>query len=68
MFVNYQATAARRLLLIGYRVSSSFPRAWIPYVAVPGSIIGCYPRWVERHSRLLAREYHGIFNRQPVIA
>lgn len=66
---GYQAASKRRSLLIGYRLyNSNFPGVWTASAAVPGSIIGCYPRRVERHRRLPAREYHDIFNRPPVIA
>jgi hypothetical protein len=68
MPAGYPATSARRTLLIGYRVFSSFPRVWTASAPMPGSIIGSYRRLVERHSRLFSREYRAFFNRSPVTA
>jgi len=45
-----------------------FSWIWVASAPLPGSIIGCYRRLVERHRRSLAREYHAFINQLPVTA
>jgi len=61
MLAGYQAASAWRYLLVGYRV-------WTASAPMPGSIIGCYRRLVERHGPLVARDKRGFFNRSPLSA
>ena len=55
IFAYYKVKLLSRSLRIEYRGAIRIPRVWIASALVPGTVIGCYKRLVERHIIWLTR-------------